>query len=156
MNTPVTLKSDDPRLKTLPFKPYRSQVERRYERFEPKPGEPDRVEIATPWGESLTAKPGDYLISELDNPDDAWPIDNEIFEQTYQIVRPGICIKRALTEMVPLSEAVNGNSNAEVDVVTLEGVETVRAGDFYLARGVKGEIWPIPREKIGKMWIPAG
>ena len=40
-------------------------------------------------------------------------------------------------------------------VKTMEGEETVRAGDFYLARGVKGEIWAYPQEKVGTIMIPA-
>jgi hypothetical protein len=33
-------------------------------------------------------------------------------------------------------------------VETLEGTETVRAGDFFLARGIKGEIWPYPANRM--------
>ena len=42
-----------------------------------------------------------------------------------------------------------------VKVVTLEGDETVRAGDFYLAKGVQGEVWPYPKEKIKDVMVPA-
>ena len=62
MTIPIELKSEDPILKTLHFMPYRNMVERRVERFMPAPGEPEQKEVATPWGESLTAKPGDYLF----------------------------------------------------------------------------------------------
>lgn len=155
MSEPINLKSDDAVLKTLKFKPYRNLAERRYERFQPKPGEPERVEIATPWGESLTATPGDYLISEMGSPEDTWPMTAEIFEATYEIIRPGICIKRALTDLVPLADVTNGDTNQLVTIYTLEGPTTVRAGDFYLARGIKGEIWGYPREKVGKILIPA-
>jgi hypothetical protein len=41
-----------------------------------------------------------------------------------------------------------------VTVVTLEGDETVRAGDFYLAKGIKGEIWPYPKEKVKDVMMP--
>jgi hypothetical protein len=37
----------------------------------------------------------------------------------------------------------------------MEGAITVRAGDFYLAKGVKGEVWPYPKEKIEQVMIPA-
>jgi hypothetical protein len=37
----------------------------------------------------------------------------------------------------------------------MEGAETVWAGNFYLARGVRGEIWPYPQEKIKEVFVPA-
>ena len=51
--------------------------------------------------------------------------------------------------LAPLVDATDGDPNVEVTVETLEGLVSVRAGDFYLARGVQGEIWPYPKEKIG-------
>jgi hypothetical protein len=155
MSRLLTVKANSPRIKGLNFKPYRSTVERRYIRFQPGPGEPDRMEVATPWGESLTATPGDYLVSELDSPNVIWPVDAGIFDATYEVTRPGYCIKRALTNLVPLIELTGGDSDQLVLVYTKEGPETVRAGDFYLARGIKGEIWPIPKEKVGTIMIPA-
>ncbi len=59
MTKPFELTALDPVLDVLKFKPYKSIVERRFERFLPEPGEPERMEIPTPWGESLTAKAGD-------------------------------------------------------------------------------------------------
>lgn len=154
MSEPLRLKPTDKILEQLPFKPYRSTVERRFERFLPAPGEPERMEVATPWGESLTAKPGDYLVSEIEAPEDIWPVDSEIFENTYLITRPGHCVKRAITLLVPLVE-VTGDPDRLVTIQTMEGEETVRAGDFYLARGVKGEIWAYPKEKVGKVMVLA-
>ena len=155
MSKAMRITPGDEILQRLDFKPYRSTVERHFERFSPKPGEPERVEIATPWGESLTAKPGDYLVSEMDTPDDTWPVDSEIFENTYIITRPGYCTKRALTELVPLVDLTGGNPDQLVNIKTMEGDETVRAGDFYLARGVKGELWAYPKDKVGTIMIPA-
>ena len=86
----IELTSKDPILKTLNFKPHKSTVERHFERFLPKPGEPDKMEVPTPWGESLTAKAGDYLLSEMDDPDDSWPVDADVFKKSYEIVRPGL------------------------------------------------------------------
>jgi hypothetical protein len=154
MSEPMRITPEDKILQRLTFKPYRSTVERHFEQFLPKPGEPERVEIATPWGESLTAKPGDYLVSELDAPDDTWPVDAEIFESTYIITAPGRCTKRALTLLVPLVE-LTGDPDQMVTIKTMEDEETVRAGDFYLARGVKDEIWAFPRDKVGTIMIPA-
>jgi hypothetical protein len=151
----IELTSKDPVLETLNFVPYQSMVERRFERFLPEPGEPDRMEVPTPWGESLTAKAGDYLLSEMDSPDDCWPVDAEIFDESYEIVRPGICVKTALTFLVPLSDVTEGDADQMVTVYTLEGPETVRAGDFYLARGIRDEIWTYPKDKVKGVMKPA-
>jgi hypothetical protein len=102
----------------------------------------------------LTAKSGDFLISEVDTPNDFWPIDAQIFEESYILIRPGYCVKKAVTLLTPLTE-VTGDPEMLVTVVTLEGSETVRAGDFFLAKGVKGEVWPYPKDKIDKVMMPA-
>ena len=151
----IELTSKDPILKTLNFKPHKSMVERHFERFLPKPGEPDKMEVPTPWGESLTAKAGDYLLSEMDDPDDSWPVDAEVFEKSYEIVRPGVCVKTALTDLVPLVDVTDGDADQQVTVYSLEGPQTVRAGDFYLARGSHGEIWTYPKKKVPDMMKPA-
>lgn len=145
--------SDDPILEKLDFKPYRSTVERRVVPFFPGPGAPQSMEIKTPWGTELTASKGDFLVSEVDTPDDYWPVDPVIFEESYVIVRPGYCVKKAVTLLVPLTD-VTGDPDQEVTVATLEGEVTVRAGDFYLAKGVQGEVWPYPKEKIGNIMTP--
>ena len=155
MSEPIVITSDDSILRTLNFKPYRSKVERRVIPFLPGPGEPQSMEINTPWGSQLTAKSGDFLISEIETPMDYWPIDPVIFEESYIITKPGYCVKRALTYLVPLIDVTGGDVDRLVTVVTLEGSETVRAGDFFLARGVKGEIWPYPKEKIDDVMMPA-
>ncbi|MEZ0394935.1 MAG: hypothetical protein ABWK53_00665 [Anaerolineales bacterium] len=150
----MRLTPTDEVLNELPFRPYRSIVERRFERFLPAAGEPQEIDVITPWGESLTAKAGDYLVSETDAPEDTWPVDAEIFESTYLITGPGRCVKRAITLLVPLVE-LTGDPDRLVTIETMEGEETVRAGDFYLARGVKGELWAYPKEKVGKVMVPA-
>jgi hypothetical protein len=71
------------------------------------------------------------------------------------VVRPGYCIKRAITWLVQLTDLTSGVEDRMVTVETLEGPETVRAGDFYLAKGVKGEIWPYPKEKVNEVMVPA-
>lgn len=151
---PLVITSSDPILQKLNFKAYRSTVERRVVPFVPAPGEPQTMEINTPWGTQLTARKGDFLISEVETPNDYWPIDPVIFEESYVISRPGYCIKKAVTLLVPLTD-VTGDPDYKVTVVSLEGSETVRAGDFYLAKGIKGEIWPYPKEKIGQVMMPA-
>jgi len=155
MTKNIEIKPDDPIIQSLKFRPYRSAVERRVRPFSPRPDEPQTIDIRTPWGEVLTATPGDLLVSELDKPDDVWPVEVTIFDKTYIITRPGYCAKAALTDLVPMTDLTGGDPDAEVMVHTMEGDQTVRAGDFYLARGIKGEIWSYPKEKIGKTMIPA-
>lgn len=147
MSEPIVLKSDDPILKTLNFKPYRNMVPRRVESFSPAEGQPQSLDINTPWGVLLTAQRGDLIISEINAPNDRWPVKPEIFDQTYIVINPGICVKSAITLLVPLTDLTRGDENRKVTIYTLEGVDTVRAGDFFLAKGVQGEIWPYPKEK---------
>lgn len=155
MKETIDLTSDSPILENLKFKPYRNVLVRRAIRFSPNANEPQSKQVQTPWGSLLTVKNGDMLVSEVDKPEDQWPVDAKIFEETYIVVGDGLCIKRAITLLVPLIEVANGEANQMVTVHTLEGVETVRAGDFYLAKGVRGEIWPYPNEKVETKMRPA-
>ena len=68
MGEPLIIRPNDSILATLNFKPYRSNVERRVIPFLPGPGESQTMEINTPWGMRLTARRGDFLVSELDAP----------------------------------------------------------------------------------------
>jgi hypothetical protein len=61
-----------------------------------------------------------------------------------------------VTWLVPLTDLTQGDPDALVTVVSLEGAETVRAGDFCLAKGIKGEVWTYPKEKIEHVMMPAG
>jgi len=151
---PLTLTSRDSILAKLDFKPYRSKVERRVVPFFPSPDESQTMEITTPWGAQLTARKGDFLISEVETPNAYWPIDPVIFEESYVIIRPGYCVKKAITLLVPLTD-ITSDPEQKVTVVSLEGPETVRAGDFYLAKGIRGEIWPYPKDKINDVMMPA-
>jgi hypothetical protein len=153
MTKPLVITSTDRILERLKFKPYRSTVERRVVPFVPTSDEPQTMVIDTPWGKQLTAKKGDLLVSELEKPDDYWPIDPVIFDESYVISRPGYCVKKAVTWLVPLTDVTN-DPDQEITVVSLEGALTVRSRDFYLARGVKGEIWPYPREKVSEVLAP--
>ena len=155
MKEPVVLLPDDPILNSLNFKPYRNMIPRHVVPFVPGDNEPQTMEVPTPWGSKLTVKKGDLLVSELDKPDDKWPIDARIFDETYLVTSPGFCIKRAITLLVPLTDVTNGDEDQMVTVHTLEGTETVRAGDFLLAKGVRGEIWPFPKAKAAKIMKPA-
>lgn len=155
MSNPIVITSNDSTLQALDFRPYRSKVERRVIPFVPGPDEPQTLEVRTPWGSVLTAKAGDFLVSEVDTPNDFWPIDPVIFEESYIIVRPGFCVKNAMTLLVPLTDLTGGDPDRMVTIVSMEGPETVRAGDFLLAKGVKGEIWPYPKEKVKDVMVPA-
>lgn len=155
MKEPIILMSDSPILNTLKFKPFRSMMQRRVIPFLPREGQPQIMEVKTPWGTTLVAKRGDFLVSELNSPNDIWPVNPEIFDESYMLIEPGICIKRALTLLVPLTEITDGDKDQPVTIHTLEGVETVRAGDFFLAKGIKGEIWPYPKEKALAIMKPA-
>lgn len=155
MNTPIIITSDDPVLNSLNFKPYRSKVERRVIPFVPTPEEPQIMEVNTPWGQHLTARRGDLLVSEVDKPHDFWPVAPLIFDESYILIRPGYCVKKAVTLLVPLTDLTGGDHDQFVTVNSLEGAETVRAGDFFLAKGIKGEIWAYPKEKINEVMTPA-
>lgn len=148
MSELLTIKSSDPILARLAFKPYRNMIERRVVLFMPGRGEPQTMKINTPWGAQLTAKAGDLLISEINTPNDVWPIDPAIFDDSYIITRPGYCVKKAVTLLVPLVDLTGGDEGQMVTIFSLEGAETVRAGDFYLAKGIKGEIWAYPKNKV--------
>jgi hypothetical protein len=155
MKDPVVLLPNDPIINSLNFKPYRSTVLRRVVPFIPRDDEPQTMEVNTPWGAQLTVQKGDLLVSELDKPDDVWPVDARIFDETYLVIASGLCVKRAITLLVPMTDATDGDENRMVTVHTYEGPVTVRAGDFLLAKGVMGEIWPYPKEKAAEKMKPA-
>jgi hypothetical protein len=147
MSKPYDLRAQDPIIKKLKFKPFRYKQERQAVQFLPEPGKAQTMSIITPWGGELIVERGDYIVNELDSPENRWPVKKDIFEATYIQVRPGVCIKRALVHLYPLWEFTKDLEQL-VRVHTQEGVVTVRAGDFYLAKGVKNEIWPMPKEKV--------
>lgn len=155
MKDPIVLTSESPILSSLNFKPHRNMVQRRVVPFSPKDDEPQTKELVTPWGLRLTAKKGDLLVSELNSPDDVWPVDAEIFDKSYLVISPGLCVKSAVTLLVPLTDVTNGDEDQLVTIHTLEGIDTMRAGDFLLAKGVNGEIWPYPKEKAAEIMRPA-
>lgn len=155
MSEPIVITAADSIIRTLNFKSYRSKVERRFVRFMPKPNDPQTIEVRIERGTGgYMGKKGDFLISELDRPDDFWAIDPGLFEQTYVIVRPGYCVKKATTLLVPLTDLTVDDPDQKVILVTLEGFAIVRAGDFWLAKGIGGEIWPYPRDKIDNVLMP--
>ncbi len=154
MEEPIVLTSDSSLIAKLNFKPYRNMSQRGVVPFLPAEHEPQTREVFTPWGSRLTAKKGDMLVFELDKPDDKWPVDAVIFDESYMLMAPGYCIKKGITWLVPLVDVTGGDGESFVEVHTLEGVESVRAGDFFLAKGVRGEIWPYPISKANQIMRP--
>ena len=147
MSQPIDIRAQDSILRQLDFKVYRYNQERQAVQFSPNAGEPQTMIILTPWGAELVVEKGDYIVNEIDSPDNRWPIQQDIFESTYTEIRPGYYIKRAEVHLYPLRDFTKDPEQL-VRVHTLEGVVTVRSGDFYLARGIKGEIWPMPNDKV--------
>lgn len=147
MSHPIDLLAHDPTLKKLKFKVYRYKQEKQAVQFLPTDQEPQNIIVRTPWGADLSAEKGAYIVNDIDDPDNRWPVQQEIFEATYVGVRPGIYIKRATVLLYPLKDFTKDVEQL-VRVHTLEGVITVRAGDFFLAQGVKGEIWPMPNDRV--------
>lgn len=150
----MEIKSDSPFLKILNFRPYCCNGdERKVEQFLPENNESQTKEIEAPWGGTLTANAGDYIVSDIQNPNDSWVVKKSIFDTTYSKTRNNTYIKSGTVYLVPLTD-ITGNPDEEVIVHTLEGQMTVRSGDFYLAQGVEDEIWPIPKEKVGTEMLP--
>src|SRR5262245_36970497 len=118
MDETLIITSKDSLLNALNFKPFRNTAERRAVPFLPAPHEPQTMEINTPWGVQLTASRGDFLVSELDTPEDFWPVNPDIFEASYRITRPGYCTKKALTLLVPLTDITGGDEDQQVTVET--------------------------------------
>jgi len=145
MANPIEIRSSDALLQQLAFKKYRYTTKRRAEQFLPDTEQPQTMDVETRWGGILTGKYGDFLVSELDDQDEQWVVEKEIFEISYQEVEVGIYTKKATVDLVPLTD-VTRDPDQLVTVYSLEGPLTVRAGGFYLARGVKGEIWLVSQE----------
>jgi hypothetical protein len=156
METPIEIKSDDPILENIEFKFFGYRDSRLAKQFLPDPDMPQTTSIQSPWGFSLTAKRGDYIVWDVANPDDIWTVNQEIFEGSHSEETPGTGIfhKHAMVALVPLLAFTKGDPDKFVTIYTLEGPQTVPAGIFHLARGIKGEIWPFPSEKIEMSLYP--
>jgi len=146
----INIKSDDSILKHIKFKVYSYKDERVAKQFMPDPDEPQTQELQTSWGDTLTMKKGDYIVSDTTNPGDSWPVEKDIFEKSHEETVPGTGYfkKVSLVSLVPLTIFTDGNPDTLVTVHSLEGPETVPAGNYHLAKGIKGEIWPFPNNKI--------
>ncbi len=150
MSDPVVLRSDDDVVRNAKYTIYGYRDRRIAKQFLPAPDEPQTFEIEVPWGGTLMGKTGDYIVSSADDPTDSWPVERDIFEKSHKEEEPGSGIfkKTATVAMVPLTEFTNGDPDQMVTVFSLEGAETVPAGRFHLARGIKNEIWVYPSHKI--------
>lgn len=96
----------------------------------------DEFSVVTSWGATLTGKRGDFRVWDSSNPADEWIVEEAIFAQTYLEVQSGQFVKTATVEVIEMGEPFI--------VETLEGDVRGEARDF-LARGVKGEYYVIPR-----------
>lgn len=153
MSKPLVIRSDDRLVQQIPFKPYRYTAERQAVQFLPAQDEPQSMVITTPWGGELTVEKGDYIVNELHSPNNRWPVKKDIFEESYAEIRPGYYVKRAIVGLYPLWE-VTKDPEQLVRIHTQEGVVTVRAGDYYLCRGIQGEVWPMPNERVRAALVP--
>lgn len=150
MKESIEIRADDPILKKVKFKIYGYKDKRVAKQFLPKPDEPQTKELEVPWGDTLTMKRGDYIVSSTQDSENSWPVEKDIFEKSYKEEEPGTGVFRkvASVALAPLTEFTDGNPDQMVTVYSLEGPETVPAGKFHLARGIKGEIWPFPNDGI--------
>ena len=153
MTSPIEIRANDPLIHQLKFETYRYTSLREAEQFLPQSDEQQTKVVKTPWGGELKAQAGDYLVHEQGHPEDSWVVKKEIFEQTYQSVKSGAYLKKDTVDLVPLTQ-VTRDPDQDVKVYSLEGPLTVQAGEYYLARGSHGEIWPIPREKVESSMEP--
>lgn len=108
-----------------------------------------RVDVDTPvdvsWqDEPLTAFAGDMVVTDGAS---SWPVGAEIFKATYRANDDGTFAKVATIEAVRIDE--------DFTVTTREGQAKGRAGD-WLARGVAGELWPIPADTFEANYTKAG
>ena len=53
------------------------------------------------------------------------------------------------------SSCVADKEKGELNIFTLEGVMTARAGEHYVVRGVKGEFYPVQKEIFEKTYEEA-
>ena len=136
--------SESPILSSLHFVPVQSPIEHRVVPFLPGSDEPETTGITTPWGETLTARKGDFLVSEMDTPDIYWPVDPVVFGEMYTITRPGFASLKTSTHLVPLSDLTGGDPNQDVTIQSFTGPQTARAGGYYLARNTERKLWFIP------------
>jgi hypothetical protein len=52
-------------------------------------------------------------------------------------------------------DVTGGEADCQVTVLTLEGPQNIRAGDFFLAKAVRGEICPCEKGKVEKNLVLA-
>lgn len=149
----IEITADDPILGQINFRKYRYTTKRRAEEFLPDFDQPQTIEVETSWGGTLIGKRGDFLVSEWDEQEDKWVVEREIFQMTYREVEYGVYVKKATVDLVPLVE-ITSDPNQLVIVHSMDGPLEVQAGDFYLARGVKDEIWPVPKETVQNSMEP--
>jgi len=153
MAAQVEIRADDPVIQKVNFKTYRYTTRREADQFCPDPDESQTKVVKTPWDDELTAHSGDYLVHEQGQPEDQWVVEKDIFEDTYENIEQGTYVKKSTVELAPLT-ALTQDPDQEVKIHSREGVLTVRAGDYFLAKGSQEEIWPISNDKVEQNMEP--
>jgi len=104
----------------------------------------DSVQWRTTRGDTLQAAAGDWILH--DGTGDKWSVDAAVFADTYASLGGDRYRKTATIQAVRIDEPFT--------VSTLEGTASGAAGD-WLARGPRGECWPIPAEQFSRRYVPA-
>ncbi len=100
----------------------------------------DKILQYQKWGGLQTAKIGDWLV---DNNGEVYTCDSKVFDNTYEMVSPGVYRK---TVMITAELAVKSGS-----VNTIEGTSSYGKGDFIITNP-GGDQYPVDREKFFEMY----
>lgn len=97
------------------------------------------------WGGDQTCKAGDWVVN---NDGDTYTVDGEVFDRTYEEVRPGLFKK---TSDVWARVAEEGG-----EIRTREGVTSFRAGDYLVFNDPdEDDGWAVAPEKFEQLYEPA-
>lgn len=92
------------------------------------------------WGDTQTAKKGDWLIN---NNGEIYTCDNKVFQDTYREATKGNYYKFSTIEAVEATE--------DCQIKTLEGISHCKKGDFIVTN-IGGDQYFIEREKFFNMY----
>lgn len=102
----------------------------------------ERTNWQTVAGSSLTAQPGDWLVSDGGS---SWTVAADVFAATYRESGDGKFTKTAavVARQLPV----------KVTILTREGPATAEAGD-WVVRNPGGEAWPVPKAEFERRYEP--
>ena len=96
------------------------------------------------WGAEQLCKKGDWIV---DNNGDIYSVDREVFEKTYQMVKPGAYVKSTPIWAEVATEAGK--------VKTKEGESHYEKGDYIVSNNKDGtDAYCIKAEKFESMYEP--